>query len=310
MQARPLGRTGLRVSEIGFGAWQLGNAVDWSAMADEEAVALVREAVKAGCTFFDTAPNYAQGRSEVLLGQALEGLRDRVVLSSKFGHHADGSQGFDPARLRPSVEASLAKLRTDHLDLLLLHNPPAEVCAAESPLWSELEVLKTEGMIRAYGASVDWSADMRRVMANSGSEVLEVLYNVFHQEPACAFEEAQARGVGLIIKVPLDSGWLSGRYDAASRFQGIRARWSPEVIARRAALVEQVRQCVPGEELPTAALRFILDSEAVSTVIPGARALSQLKASLAASEGRLKAEQVDLLRKLWKEQLEADPLPW
>jgi aryl-alcohol dehydrogenase-like predicted oxidoreductase len=312
MHSRPLGATGLRVSEIGLGTWQLGNP-RWGGGDEEEARRIVQAAVDTGCNFFDTAPGYAEGRSETLLGCALRGRREKVVLCSKFGHPAVGDCDFSVAALRPSVEASLGRLRTDFIDVLLVHNPPAELLDGNKfpGLFSELAALRQEGKIRAYGVSVDWSAELRTLTETTRSQAAEVLFNVFHQEPGGAFAAAAARGVGLIVKVPLDSGWLSGKYDRTSVFAGVRDRWPREVIERRARLVEQVRALLPeGVSLLQAALRFILAHPEVSTVIPGAKDVVQLQANVAAANAPLPPATVAALRQLWREELQGRPLPW
>lgn len=310
MKMRNLGRTGLIVSEVGFGAWQLGNTRDWSAMSQEDAIHLVHRALDLGCQFFDTAPNYGGGASQQLLGKALRGVREQVVLNTKFGHHADGTD-FSPKRLRPSVEASLQALQTDHLDGILLHNPPSEQLNGGHPIYQELERLKAEGKIRYYGASVDSSREMLEVIRTTKSQVLEVLFNAFHQEPAAAFSEAQARGVGLVVKVPLDSGWLSGKYHAASSFEGIRHRWSKEVIARRADLLDHLRFITEdGSSMTQAALRFVLGFPQVSTAIPGPRNEAQLRENLSASDRPMPEHVFQRVIAFWKQHLEEDPLPW
>lgn len=310
MQKRPLGRTGIDVTEVGFGAWQLSNARDWSAMTSEEAVRLVHRALELGCNFFDTAPNYGGGTSQTILGRALRGKRDQVVLNTKFGHHADGTD-YSPARLRPSVEASLQALQTDHLDGVLLHNPPEEFLNGAHPIYPELERLKAEGKIRYYGSSVDSSRDMLEVIRTTKSQVLEVLFNVFHQETAAAFAEAQQRGVGLVIKVPLDSGWLSGKYTAESRFEGIRSRWSPAVIQRRAELLSQLRFLTEdGRSMTQAALAFILGFPEVSTVIPGPMNEGQLRENFSASGHPLSEDVFRRVIAFWEQHLQQNPLPW
>jgi len=298
------------VPEIGFGAWQLGNTKDWTAMSKDEALRLVDAALDEGCTFFDTAPNYGGGASQELLGQALKGKRDRVVLNTKFGHGPKGTD-YAAASLRPSVEASLRALQTDHVDGVLIHNPPSEYLEGGHEIWSEFEKLKAEGKLRYFGASVDSSREMLQVMRGTGSQALEILFNIFHQETAAAFEEAVARGVGLIVKVPLDSGWLSGKYTAASRFEGIRARWSPEIIARRGDLVERLRFLTEdGASMTQAALAFCLGFPAISTVIPGPKNEAQLRENLSASERPMAKEVHERVIAFWKEHLEKDPLPW
>ncbi|MBT2703038.1 aldo/keto reductase [Bacillus sp. ISL-35] len=226
MNYRQLGSTGIKVSEVGFGAWQLGNARDWEGMEDKQAIRLVHEALDHGCNFFDTAPNYGGGKSESLLGEALSGRRSAAVISSKFGHHPDKTLNFDSQNIRSSVEDSLRRLKTDYLDLLLLHNPPFEILTGVTDHFEVLETLKKEGKIRAYGASVDSGNEMEEIVQSTDSQVIEVMFNIFHQEPRSAFTMAAEKNVGLIVKVPLDSGWLSGKYDENSVFTDIRSRWT------------------------------------------------------------------------------------
>ncbi|SMB84763.1 aldo/keto reductase [Deinococcus hopiensis] len=311
MKQRPLGTTGLHVSELGLGAWQLANP-SWGVPEGRDAQAIVRAALEEGCTFFDTAPGYSAGRSEETLGAVLKPVRSEVVLCSKFGHTADGRTNFDVGALQSALQQSLERLQTDYLDVYLLHNPPAALLDGNvTPLYEELEQLKSEGRIRAYGVSIDSRAEIEMVLRTTNSTVLEVLFNAFHQEPAGAFEEAGAKGVGLVVKVPLDSGWLSGKYGAHSRFEGIRGRWTPDVIARRAALVEQLTALVPeGHSLLHAALQFILSQRHISTVIAGAKDEQQLRENMAASRKTLPEEVVQNIQALWKRELKDAPLPW
>jgi len=311
MKLRSLGSTGMQVGEIGLGAWQLANPA-WGLDDADEAVGIVQTALAEGCNFFDTAPGYGEGRSETILGLALKGRREGVLLCSKFGHRADGSSDFSVSSLRPSIEPSLRRLQTGYLDLLLVHNPPAELLdGRRTGLYAELEKLRAEGLIRAYGVSVDSAAEMRQVIETTPCQVLEVLFNVFSQDCAAAFGLAAQRGVGLIAKVPLDSGWLSGNYRASSRFKGIRERWSPEIIARRASLVDELAALLPaGLPMTTAALRFILSHPEISTVIPGARSAAQAQRNFAAAAEPLPTDLVAHLRHLWESRLQSDPLPW
>lgn len=312
MKRRPFGSTGMQVSEIGLGAWQLANP-DWHLHDTDEALRIVHAALEAGCTFFDTAPGYGAGRSETLLGQALRPVRQDVVICTKFSHHRpDGGYDFDAAHIRSVLEGSLRRLQTDYVDILLLHNPPRALMDGRSaPQYAELERLKAEGKLREYGVSLDWREELELVIETTQSKAIEVMYNVFYQEPQAAFQRAQERGVGLIVKVPLDSGWLSGRYRSDSRFTDVRQRWSPEVIARRGALVEQFAALVPpGTSLAHAALQYILAHPAVSTVIPGPKSVAQARDNFAAAGGRLPDEAVRAIAALWERELRGDPLPW
>ncbi|MGG3562770.1 aldo/keto reductase [Neobacillus rhizosphaerae] len=311
MNYRQLGSTGIVVSEIGFGAWQLGNQLDWGEMGDNQAVRLVHEALDSGCNFFDTAPNYGRGNSEKLLGKALSGRRNQAVINTKFGHHSDGSLNFDPKFIRSTLEASLKRLNTEYVDSLLLHNPDFECLKGNTGHFDELEKLKQEGKIRAYGASVDSSREMFEIMDSTNSKVIEVMFNIFHQEAKKAFQQAGENGLGLIIKVPLDSGWLSGKYDKDSVFTDIRSRWDVEQLTKRASLLPKLRDVLePEESMAQAALRFILSFQQISSVIPGVKNIQQLNMNVSAVEKQMKQEQVEELEKLWEEEIAGSPLNW
>lgn len=310
MQTRTLGSTGIEVGVVGLGAWQLGNEA-WNGPDEDESLRIVDEALALGVTLFDIAPNYAGGRSEALLGRALEGRREQAVLCTKFGYMPEGVTDFSADRLEASVEGSLAQLRTDHLDVLLLHGPPPELLDGSAPHYAVLERLRDAGVIRAYGVSVDWAHELDRVLDTTGSQVAEVLLNAFHQDPLAAVERAAEQGVGVLAKVPLDSGWLSGKYRAGSTFGGVRARWSAEQIERRAALVGRFERALPpGTSTPHGALRYLLRRPAVSAVIPGAKSVAQLRDNVAAADGSLPATAAEAVEELWEREIRADPVPW
>jgi aryl-alcohol dehydrogenase-like predicted oxidoreductase len=313
MNTRPLGRTGLEVSEIGFGGWQLCNVDSWGGMDTRTAHHLVHAAVDGGINLFDTAPNYAGTQSERVLGDALQGKREKVVLVSKFGHTPDGQTEFHVNGFRESLEGSLSRLRTDYLDVLLLHNPPGEMYEGTDPLWDALEEARLQGKIRHYGASLDSAAEAEKCLANTKSSVLEVLFNIFHQDVRRAFAHVRQKGAGTIVKVPLDSGWLTGRFDASSRFEGIRARWSEEQIEQRAELVSRIRWLVAdGSELAHKAIGYLLSYDEVSCVIPGMRTLEQLESNLAAANCRISPADRRRLEELWDDVTEngSKLLPW
>ncbi len=313
MKKRPLGSTGLETSEIGYGAWQLCNDDSWGGMDDKTALRLIDEAIDGGINLFDTAPNYADTKSEQILGKALQGRRDDVVLVSKFGHTPEGPKLFTVDWFWESLDASLSRLRTDHLDVLLLHNPPSEMYAGTDPLWSAMEEAKAQGKIRHYGTSLDFASEIRDCLANTNSEVLEVLFNIFHQDVRYAFDTVHQHNAGIIPKVPLDSGWLTGRFDADSRFEGIRSRWSVEEIAQRADLVSQIGWLVDdGSELAQKAIAYLLSYDEVSCVIPGIRTQQQLDSNLAAPGCSISPDEVARLEAFWDELTDkgANLLPW
>ncbi len=311
MKLRPFGSTGMQVSEIGLGAWQLANP-DWGISDTNEALRIVQASLDAACNFFDTAPAYNRGRSEEFLGQVLKPVRKDIVLCSKFGHTADWVTDFSASAIRPSLEASLKRLQTDYIDILLMHNPPREQMDGRvADQYEEMEKLKREGKIRAYGISLDWQVELELMMDTTKCQAAEVFFNAFYQEPKPSFARAKKEGVGLIVKVPLDSGWLSGRYRRDSRFEDVRSRWSPEVIERRGLLVEKFADLVPpGTSMAHAALQYCLAQPEVSTVIPGAKTVEQALDNFAAAEGELSPETVKAMESLWEKDIAPEPLPW
>jgi aryl-alcohol dehydrogenase-like predicted oxidoreductase len=311
MKLRSFGDTGMKVSEIGLGAWQLANP-DWGLSDRKEALRIVQKSLEAGCNFFDTAPGYGGGRSEELLGEGLKAVRKDVILCTKFGHTAEGVTDFSTNAIRPSIEASLRRLQTDYLDIVLMHNPPREMMdGGVSSQYEEFENLKAEGKIRAYGVSLDWREEVDLVVDTTKSKALEVFFNALYQEPLPAFQKAHDNGVGIIVKVPLDSGWLSGRYRKGHNFDDIRKRWPPKVVARRSELVEQFAKLIPeGTSMAHAALQFVLAQPQVSTVIPGAKSVEQVLDNFAAAERQLSPEVVQSMVELWEREIMIDPLPW
>ena len=313
MKLRPFGNTGMNVSEIGLGAWQLANP-DWGIDDRNEALRIIQKSLEAGCNFFDTAPGYGGGRSEELLGEGLKSVRKNVILCTKFSHYGeDGTPDFDAGNIRPVLEGSFRALQTDYVDILLLHNPPRELMDGRvaPELYEEMEKLKAEGKIREYGVSLDWREEVDMVVDTTRSKALEVFFNALYQEPLPAFQKASENGVGIIVKVPLDSGWLSGRYRKGHNFDDIRKRWPPEVVARRSELVEQFARLVPaGTSIAHAALQFVLAQPQVSTVIPGAKSVEQALDNFAAADKQLSPEVIQSIVQLWEREIMSDPLPW
>jgi aryl-alcohol dehydrogenase-like predicted oxidoreductase len=311
MERRPFGATGMMVSTIGLGAWQLGS-YEWDNTDEAEALEIVQAALDLGCDFFDTAPSYGGGRSEELLGKALKGRRHTVTICTKFGRTTARQPQYDVAYLRSSVEDSLKRLQTDYVDILVLHSPPRELLdGASAPHYEVLEQLKAEGKLRVYGVSVDTRQEIEILLATTGCGAIEVLFNIFQQEALPAFQSAVDKGVGLIAKVPLDSGWLSGKYRGGSQFADLRRRWSPEVIQRRAALVEQLAEHLPeGLPMAQAALQYVLAQPTIATAIPGARNIAQVRENLRAAESSLPSDVTQALYSFWEREIKDNPVPW
>jgi aryl-alcohol dehydrogenase-like predicted oxidoreductase len=302
-----------KVSEVGFGAWQLGNGELWHTMSDEEAIALVHEALDYGINYFDTAPGYGNGNSERLLGKAFENRsRYRLVINTKFGHTADGREDFSAAAIRGAIEDSCRRLKTDYLDSILLHNPPAHILTGQSEEHYEVfEALKKEGKILAYGASIDSAEDMIQFMTSTKGEIIEALFNINFQDARNAFDMALEKGVAIVAKVPLDSGWLSGKYDEHSTFTGIRSRWTPEDIKNRGQVIEMLRALpVPPQTLSQLALSYCTAYEAVRTVIPGCSNSKQLLSNVESTKYPLSQELIGILEDLYDTKIKGMKLPW
>ena len=302
--------TKLKLNKLGFGSWQLGNTDFWGYMSVDEGIELVREAIQGGINFFDTAPGYAAGLSESIIGTAIKGQREKVFVSTKFGHTADGETDFSVFSLKEQIYESLERLETDYLDCLLLHNPSMEILEGKTRHFKELEKLKNEKMIRSYGVSIDTYEEFRAVLDHVKVDFVEVLFNVFFQETSELFAEANQKGIKIITKVPLDSGWLTGKYDEFSEFEGIRSRWDDETIQRRASLIREVKEIVQADDLTKYALAFIKSYPEVSVVIPGIKNLSQLKDHLDNQDYILPDEMKEKLVELYQKKIKDNPLYW
>ncbi|MGB5321732.1 aldo/keto reductase [Lutimonas sp.] len=301
------------VSEIGMGTWQLGTSSDWKTMTEKEAVKMVHQALASGVNFFDTAPNYGNGSSETRLGKALKGSdRSKIVVNTKFGHTDSGQTNYNSDYIRESLEGSLKRLQLDYVDSLIFHNPPYEYLDGhQNDHYELLEKLKDEGKIKAYGASLDTYKEMKLFMETTKGEVIEAFFNILHQDTARAFDMALKKNVGIIVKIPLDSGWLSGKYHADSTFFDIRRRWSKDDIKTRAGLIKGIENIIGKEHhVAQTAISFCLAYDAVSTVIPGNATMAQLEHNL---ESNTKPISIELRRKLeefYQNEVKELNLPW
>lgn len=278
MRSRPLGSTGLLVSEIGFGAWAIGagggKGTAYGPVRDEDSIAAIRRALDLGITFFDTSDMYGQGHSEDLLGRTLP--RDGVVIATKGGF---GSK-FAREQLVAACEESLRRLRRDVIDVYQLHNPKeSELDALEA-----LQDLKTQGKIRFAGVSIATPAEARAAAAR-GADTIQLVYNFIDQEQRGVF----GCGAGIIVREPLSRGLLSGKFRADSAFpeNDIRSRYAKAEYQRRLQAVEEFRS-LKNPELPIvrAALKFVLAEPQVGVVIPGIKTAAQAEENAAASDGR------------------------
>ena len=301
------------VSEIGLGAWQLGNNSGWQGMSEKKAIELVQKSLEYGINFFDTAPNYGRGSSEERLGKALKVVdRTKIVINTKFGHSDSGITNYDSNYIRESLEGSLKRLQVDYVDSLIIHSPPIEYLdGTKNDHYEIFEQLIDEGKIKAYGASLDTYESMQLLMNTTNARVIEAFFNILHQATARAFNLALEKDVSIIAKIPLDSGWLSGKYNAESTFQDIRKRWSKEDIQTRAHLVDRVKEIVQAEDnLAQKAISFCLGHQAISTVIPGNINIAQLKTNVESINDPVSTEIIKKLEDFYLNEVQALHLPW
>ncbi len=307
MRYRRLGKTELQVSEVGFGAWAIGGSKhghSYGPTDNAESLRAIARAFELGCTFFDTADIYGHGLSEKLLAQALQKHRHECIIATKVGndfYHGPFRKNFDPEYIRFALEKSLQRLQTDCIDLYQLHNPPL-MMLERGEHYAILDDLKQAGKIRHYGVSVHDAYEGMMAIETGKPEVIQVGYNLLRQEPRDElFAVAQEQDIGLIAREPLASGILSGKYASDTIFDAsdMRAQWPPEYLAFQVQLVEKLRFLAIDEQrtLSQAALRFVLDEDAVSVVIPGMKTVAQVEANIAAADlPALSARECDIVR--------------
>jgi aryl-alcohol dehydrogenase-like predicted oxidoreductase len=294
MRYRALGNTDLQLSEIGFGAWTIGSDW-WGHIDDETAMRMLNRAYDLGITYFDTADQYGQGRSERLIGEAFKGRRDRVVIGGKFGYdfynnalppgHSEIPQNFEPGFIRFALDQTLSRLGTDYLDIWLVHN--ARMNAIEDDaIWQTLADLKREGKLRHYGVAlgpaIGWQEEGLRSMQERPMDSMQIIYNMLEQEPGRAFFPVAAeKGVGLLVRVPHSSGLLEGKYSLETTFpasdhRSFRKReWLVEGLKKldQLAFLTSGKQATIGQ----IALRFCLAEPTVTTVLPNLYNMEQLE---------------------------------
>jgi aryl-alcohol dehydrogenase-like predicted oxidoreductase len=302
----------LTISVIGFGAWGIGGLTDgrtsYGPTDDGQSLAALRRAFEVGVTFYDTANAYGDGHSEELIGHAFQGVRDRVVLASKVGMPRFGQpQDFSRDYIRCSLEDSLRRLRTDYLDLYQLHSPPMETLEREPDALEMLLDLQHEGKIRAWGVSAKSPADGRCAIERFGARAVQVNFNMIDQRALDIglFELAHAQGAGIIVRTPLNFGFLTGRYgDLTFDPRDHRSGWSREQLVRWAhapALFASINEGRP-RSMTQLALQFCLAPAGVSSVIPGMGGPTEVDENVGAvALDPLRSEEIAMIRAIARE---------
>ena len=299
MQYRELGKTGWQVSDISFGAWAIGSA--WGPVSDDDALAALHASIDRGVNFIDTADVYGDGRSERLVARILRERSERIYVATKAGRRLDphNAAGYNRENLTAFVERSLRNLEVDALDLLQLHCPPHEIYYMPE-VFGVLDDLVRAGKLLFYGVSVEKVEEGLKALEFSNVQSVQIIFNIFRQRPSeLFFDQAKRCKVGILARVPLASGLLSGRMTAATAFPpddhrsfnahgeafDVGETFSGVDFREGLEAVEQLRPLVPpGATLAQFALRWILMFDAVSCAIPGAKNGSQAAQNALASD--------------------------
>jgi aryl-alcohol dehydrogenase-like predicted oxidoreductase len=320
MRYRKLGKTNLEVSEVSLGAWQIGEG--WGSVSDEDAIQTLHAALDHGVNFIDTADVYGDGRSERFIARVLADRKEEVHVATKAGRRLNPhvAAGFTRENLTAFIERSLQNLRRETLDLVQLHCPPTEVYYRPE-VFQVLEGLKGAGKIRNYGVSVEKVEEALKATEYPGIASVQIIFNIFRQRPAeNFFPLAQKRDVGILVRLPLSSGLLSGKITKDTKFAADDHRnynrqgekfdrgetFSGIDLDVALTAVEEIRQLLPeGVSMANFALRWILDLPAVSCVIPGARNARQISENVSAAElPPLSAGQMAAISKIYQERIQ------
>ncbi|MDQ8203169.1 aldo/keto reductase [Pelagicoccus sp. SDUM812003] len=321
MQYNEFGKDRVKVSRVGLGCWQLGS--DWGEVDVLDANAILKASVDAGVTFFDTADVYGSGRSEQIIGNFLQevGLQDQIFVATKLGRFGNlYPDNYTAESVRERVEESLLRLKTEALDLVQLHCIPTEVMRGDE-IWQILNALVDEGKIKRFGASVE-SMEEALLCIDKAPELtsLQIIFNIFRQKPiATLFEKAKASKVGIIARVPLASGLLTGKFKSDTTFSesdhrnynkngdafNVGETFAGLPYEKGVELATELKAMAPeGMTMAQMALRWILDHDAVSVVIPGATKVEQAKGNAAIADlPELGAELHDKLSAFYQEKV-------
>ena len=313
MKYRELGKTGIKVSEVGFGTWGIGGisngAIAYGATNDDESKLALRRAFDLGVNFYDTSDIYGFGHGEELIGETFKYFRHNIIIASKVGFlNFDGLHDFSSQHIRKTIEASLKRLQTDYIDVYQLHSPPIDLLKDDETVLSTLESLKQEGKIRVIGISVR-SPDDGIVATNQfGFEVIQVNFSLVDQRALenGLLDICERKKIGVVIRTPLCYGFLTGKYTTTDLFdpQDHRRKLSRRQIEKWANAYKVFVESLSHVEQSTnaqIALRFCLSYSGVSTVIPGMLTREQVEENVASSQmGALSSEDLQRITTIYK----------
>ena len=303
MKYRTLGKSGIRVSEIGFGAWTI--ALDWwgKKIEDDEAKRMLRRAYDLGINFFETADMYGKGKSEKLIGEVFKGMRNEIVISTKYGYdfegvqqigHSELPQRFDPLFTEHALRNSLARLQTDYIDVYGLHNPKM-YHIRDDVIFNTLDNKINEGTIGTYqvalGPAIGWTQEGLEVMNRKNVSAVQTVYNILEQTPGNELiDKAATKNTGILVRVPDASGILTGKVNANTKIDEKdhrsvrRGEWIKSALDK----VEQLRPIAErnGLNITELAIKFILSKNPVSSILPTVVSVDEIEQFAAISDGR------------------------
>lgn len=313
-----LGNTDLKISELSFGTWAIGGA--WGKTNDQEALRGLERAIELGVNFFDTADVYGDGHSEQLLAKVTSRMKQDIYIATKFGRAGDiyDSDNYSEETVTKYCEDSLRRLNRDYIDLYQIHCPPMEILQAGN-VFEVLDKLKEKGKIRYYGVSVETIEEGLFVIDNTKASALQVIFNIFRQKPLnTLFPRAQEKNIGILSRLPLASGLLTGKFTTDSTFEeddhrhfningdafNVGETFAGLDFAKGIELSNKLSRIAEGRgNMTRASLKWILEHEAVTSVIPGFRNVKQVEDNISAinSPGFSSIEREKLEDFYWKE---------
>ncbi|NDI36166.1 aldo/keto reductase [Chengkuizengella sediminis] len=319
MNYRQLGNRDLKVSEVSFGTWAIGGS--WGSTSDEESLRALHRAMDEGVNFFDTADVYGGGHSEELLAKATKGKEDSIHIATKFCRFGDihDPNTYSMETVRNYCETSLKKLNRERIDLYQIHCPPMDILK-DGSVFEVLDKLKEEGKIRHYGVSVETAEEGLVCLENPNVAALQVIFNIFRQKPSeQLLPKAKEKGTGILVRLPLASGLLTGKFTAQSTFEeddhrnfnengeqfNVGETFAGLGLSKGSELASQLKWISEGRENMTrAALRWILDHEEVSCVIPGFKNVKQVEDNLQAIQvSSFSSEEMKKLSDFYKNEV-------
>ncbi|KAB8137641.1 aldo/keto reductase [Gracilibacillus oryzae] len=319
MKYRQFGKTDMKISELSFGTWAIGGA--WGETNDKEALNGLARAMDAGVNFFDTADVYGDGHSEELLAKATKGKEDKIYIATKFCRAGDihDPETYSEKAVTNYVENSLKRLQRDQLDLIQIHCPPIEILQS-GHVFEVLDKLQQQGKIRHYGVSVETVEEGLLSMENPNVAALQVIFNIFRQKPITElFPVAQQKNVGILARVPLASGLLTGKFSTNHQFEqddhrnfnkdgaafNVGETFAGLPFQKGVELSQRLEWIAEGRgNMTQAALQWILSHDAISAVIPGFKTVKQVEDNLAAVDvNEFSKEELERLHTFYEKEV-------